>query len=173
MVVISKTQLVSCQSVLKAMLHAALQDRLVVAVPERGAPPLPICAESESERTSCPSPSLSLCTTGQWGVSSASPIVWGESLATAGMATAPVATEPNNQKDGAWRDVRPREDLSGFKLRSWALPEWMIWFMGCSWEFSPLSSNWITEQHVPASVLLSTTWISYYFNKSSCWFLRN
>lgn len=50
-----------------------------------------------SQSESCPSPSQSLCSTGQRGVSAASPIVWGESLATADMATAPVATEPNNQ----------------------------------------------------------------------------
>lgn len=60
------------------------------------APPLPDLCRVREQR--CPSPSQSLCSTGQRGVSAASPIISGESLATADMVTAPVATEPNRQE---------------------------------------------------------------------------
>lgn len=60
------------------------------------APPLPDLCRVREQR--CLSHSQSLCSTGQWGVSAASPIISGESLATADMVTAPVATEPDSQE---------------------------------------------------------------------------
>lgn len=69
------------------------------------APPLPhLC---RVRKRSC----QSLCSTGQWGVSAASPIVPGESLATADVVTAPVATQPNNQ------DHRSCTHLSEWRIR--------------------------------------------------------
>lgn len=47
---------------------------------------------------SCPSPSQALCSGGQWGVSAASPVTPGESLATADMVTAPGAIESTSAR---------------------------------------------------------------------------
>lgn len=51
--------------------------------------PLPRQHLCRVREPSCPSPSQSLCSGGQWGVSAASPVTWGETLATADVVTAP------------------------------------------------------------------------------------
>lgn len=71
----------------------------------------------------CPSPSQSLCSIGQRGVSAASPIVPGESLATADMVTALLATgtvEPAMQKNC----TQPRGELERLRLREQASAKW-------------------------------------------------
>lgn len=68
----------------------------------RGGPAPPLSRFMPSQRSALsPSPSQSLCSIGQRGVSAASPIVSGESLATAGTVTALLATgtaEPAKQE---------------------------------------------------------------------------
>lgn len=86
----------------------ALYNHAVVVMPEGvGLHPFPDLCRVREQR--CPSPSHSLCNIGQRGVSAASPIVSGESLATADMVTALLETgnvELAIQKKKAAPDLR-------------------------------------------------------------------